>query len=60
MLAVSRTHLRDRPSPVSWSRDAITAQIGTLPEQLRRSLSWDQGGEMAQHVQLKIGVGIEV
>ena len=24
-------------------RDAITAQIGTLPEQLRRSLTWDQG-----------------
>ena len=28
-------------------RDAITAQIGTLPEQLRRSLTWDQGGELA-------------
>jgi hypothetical protein len=24
-------------------RDAITAQITTLPEQLRRSLTWDQG-----------------
>jgi IS30 family transposase len=41
-------------------RDAITAQIATLPEQLRRSLTWDQGGEMAQHVQLKIDAGIEV
>ena len=41
-------------------RDAITAQIGTLPEQLRQSLTWDQGGEMAQHVQLKIDAGIEV
>jgi len=41
-------------------RDAITAQIGTLPEQLRRSLTWDQGGEMAQHVQLKIDAGIDV
>ena len=30
-------------------RDAITAQLGDLPEQLRRSLTWDQGGEMAQH-----------
>jgi IS30 family transposase len=41
-------------------RDAITAQIGTLPNQLRRSLTWDQGGEMAQHVQLKIDAGIAV
>src|SRR5438876_1932057 len=28
-------------------RDAITATITTLPEQLRRSLTWDQGAEMA-------------
>jgi IS30 family transposase len=41
-------------------RDAITAQIGGLPEQLRRSLSWDQGGELAQHVQLKIDAGVAV
>ncbi len=41
-------------------RDAITNQIATLPAQLRRSLTWDQGGEMAQHVQLKIDAGIEV
>jgi IS30 family transposase len=41
-------------------REAITAQIGTLPEQLRRSLTWDQGGEMAQHVQLKIDAGLGV
>jgi IS30 family transposase len=34
-------------------RDAILAQIGTMPDQLRRSLTWDQGAEMAQHVQLK-------
>jgi IS30 family transposase len=41
-------------------RDAITAQIATLPEQLRRSLTWDQGGELAQHVQLRIDAGIAV
>ncbi len=41
-------------------RDAITEQISGLPEQLRRSLTWDQGGEMAQHAQLKIAAGIEV
>ena len=30
-------------------RDAIASSISTLPEQLRRSLTWDQGAEMAQH-----------
>jgi IS30 family transposase len=41
-------------------RDAITAQITTLPEQLRRSLTWDQGAEMTQHAQLKIDSGLQV
>jgi IS30 family transposase len=30
-------------------RDAITRMITTLPEQLRRSLTWDQGAEMCKH-----------
>jgi IS30 family transposase len=41
-------------------RDAITAAISDLPEQLRRSLTWDQGAEMAQHAQLRIDTGLEV
>ena len=41
-------------------RDAITRTITTLPEQLRRSLTWDQGAEMAQHAQLRIDTGVEV
>ena len=41
-------------------RDAITAAIRTLPEQLRRSLTWDQGAEMAQHAQLRIDTGLEI
>jgi IS30 family transposase len=28
-------------------RDAIADAVTTLPEQLRRSLTWDQGAEMA-------------
>ncbi len=39
---------------------AITRAITTLPEQLRRSLTWDQGAEMAQHARLKIDAGIQV
>ena len=41
-------------------RDAITEQITTLPEQLRRSLTWDQGAEMAEHAQLRIDAGLQV
>ena len=41
-------------------RDAITRTIITLPEQLRRSLTWDQGAEMAQHARLKIDTGVQV
>jgi IS30 family transposase len=41
-------------------RDAITAQITTLPEQLRRSLTWDQGAEMTQHAKLTIDSGLQV
>ena len=41
-------------------RDAITRTIITLPEELRRSLTWDQGAEMAQHARLKIDVGVQV
>ncbi len=35
-------------------RDSISGTITSLPEQLRRSLTWDQGKEMAQHARLKI------
>jgi IS30 family transposase len=41
-------------------RNAIVEQITTLPEQLRRSLTWDQGSEMAQHAQLRIETGLQV
>jgi IS30 family transposase len=41
-------------------RDAITCTITTLPEQLRRSLTWDQGSEMAQHAKLRVDAGLEV
>ena len=41
-------------------RDAIARTIATLPEQLRRSLTWDQGAEMAKHAELRIETGLSV
>src|SRR6266511_3214710 len=41
-------------------RDAITSSITTLPAQLRRSLTWDRGKEMARHAELRIDTGLEV
>jgi len=41
-------------------RDAITRAIVTMPEQLRRSLTWDQGAELAQHARLRIDAGVQV
>jgi IS30 family transposase len=41
-------------------REALTTQMATMPEQLRRSLTWDRGKELAQHAQLKVDTGIAV
>jgi transposase, IS30 family len=41
-------------------RDAIARTIVTLPAQLRRSLTWDQGAEMTHHARLRIDTGVAV
>ena len=41
-------------------RDAIAATITMLPASLRRSLTWDQGREMAQHARLRVESGLPV
>lgn len=41
-------------------RKAIATQMTTMPEQLRRSLTWDRGKELAQHAQLKVDTGVAV
>ena len=41
-------------------RDAIAREITCLPKQLRRSLTWDQGAEMAQHARLRVEAGVAV
>ena len=41
-------------------RDALARSIGELPEQLRRSLTWDQGKEMLEHLQFTVDTGIQI
>jgi IS30 family transposase len=41
-------------------RPALTAAVLQLPEQLRRSLTWDQGRAMAEHLQFTIDSGVQV
>ena len=41
-------------------RDAIACTITGLPQELRRSLTWDQGAEMSQHARLRIDAGVPV
>ena len=40
--------------------DALAAKITELPDQLRRSLTWDQGKEMADHARFSIDTGVPV
>jgi IS30 family transposase len=39
---------------------AMTEAMAGLPAQLRRSLAWDQGKEMAAHAQVTLATGLEV
>ncbi len=41
-------------------REAIATKITTMPEQLRRSLTWDRGKELAEHVRLRIDTNVAV
>jgi len=40
--------------------DRITGHVATLPRELARSLTWDQGTEMADHKRFTIETGIPV
>jgi transposase, IS30 family len=40
-------------------RPALAAAVARLPEQLRRSLTWDQGKEMAEHTKFTVDIGVQ-
>lgn len=42
------------------ARVGLTQKILTLPENLRRSLAWDQGREMKEHIRFTIDTGLQV
>jgi IS30 family transposase len=42
------------------ARAGLTQKILTLPENLRRSLAWDQGREMKEHVRFTVDTGLQV
>jgi IS30 family transposase len=52
-------HLPDGRS-AEQVRDAILAIVPTLPAALRRSLTWDQGVEMARHVEITTALDLPI
>ena len=52
-------HLPDGRDAVGVER-AMRQAISTLPNELRRSITWNQGKEMAHHAQFTISTGIQV
>ncbi len=41
-------------------KEALTASMTTMPQELLRSLTWDRGKELSQQAQFKIDTGISV
>jgi IS30 family transposase len=50
-------HLPERRDAVTVA-DQMIAQMRLLPEHLRRSITWDQGSEMAAHARVKAELGL--
>ena len=52
-------HLPGGSSPAGV-QEAMVAKMATLPEQLKRSLTWDQGKEMANHAAIAEATGLSI
>jgi IS30 family transposase len=56
---VQLLHLPDSRHPAVVAEEMIKV-IKTLPEELRRTLTWDQGSEMSQHARISIDADIDI
>lgn len=52
-------HLPDNHGALAV-QDAIVAKMGQLPVMLRRSLTWDQGSEMANHAAIAMATDLDI
>src|SRR5665811_2066113 len=52
-------HLPDDHSATAV-RDGLLATIKTLPEHLRKSLTWDQGTELTRHVEITLATKMDI
>jgi IS30 family transposase len=52
-------HLPGRHTALEVERAMLTA-IAEMPERLRRSVTWDQGNEMANHANIRLASGMDV
>lgn len=55
-----RSELRGDGKRAEQVREAMAAKIVTLPEHLRRSITWDQGQEMSEHARFSVDTGVPV
>ena len=53
-------HLPDGRHTAQSVRDALVAAMSDVPAHLRRSLTWDQGSEMAMHADVAKALGMPV
>src|SRR5450756_927479 len=56
---VMLVHLPDDHSATAV-RDGLLATIKTLPEHLRKSLTWDQGSELAKHAEITLATKMDI
>jgi hypothetical protein len=54
LVHLPKTHTADA------TRDGVVTVMSNLPAELRRSLTWDQGKEMAGHLQITAATGMSV
>ena len=52
-------HLPDDHSATAV-RDGLLATIKTLPEHLRKSLTWDQGTELTRHAEITLATKMDI